>query len=60
MPPRPAETFSDKAFFRRAIMHKNNIRIATPPDIQGLPGAECNHTHGNAGLAREDRQDMAK
>jgi hypothetical protein len=60
MPPRPAETFGHKAFFRRAIMHKDHIRIPAPPNIQGLAGAQSHHTHTNAGFTREDRQDMAK
>jgi hypothetical protein len=60
VPPRPAETIRDKAFFRGAIMHKDHIRITTPPDIQGLAGAQSHHPHGNACFTREDRQDMAE
>jgi hypothetical protein len=60
MPPRPAETFRDKAFFRRAIMHKDNIRIAAPAHIQGLARAQSHHAHSNAGFACEDWQNMAE
>jgi hypothetical protein len=42
-------------------MHEDHIRIAAPPHIQRLAGAECHHAHADArGLRREDRQDVAE
>ena len=56
-PPMPSR---DEALLRRAVMHEHHVGVAAPADVERLAGAERHHAHRDAGVPREDRQDMAE
>lgn len=60
VPPRAAEALRDEALLRRAVVHEDQVRIAAPPDIERLAGAERHHARGDAGRPGEGRQDVTE
>ena len=49
-----------KKLFRRFVMHKHHIGIATATNIECLASSYGNHFDGNTGFIGEYRQNMAE